>query len=158
MSIKTLAVAIALVTGAGAACAADFSPTFAGLSAGFDVSHTAAFTDTLTFALPGGLTSAEVSFSAFSIGLGAHNIDFISAALNGVALVVRNGYVDTIDLPSPLTLTGPLTLVIRGTSGSLGHYYGALVITSVPEPENVALALAGLGVMGRRQNGRVMAA
>jgi hypothetical protein len=144
MSLKSLAAAIALFTSASTAFA-DITPTFDGLSAGFTVSHSAAFTDTLTFSLPG-ITSVEVSI--FSVGLGAHNIDFISATLNGVALKVTNGMVDTIDTPTALALTGPLKLVISGMSGSNASYFGTLIVTTVPEPESVALVLAGMGVMG----------
>ena len=50
--------------------------------------------------------------------------------------------------PTAYAVTGPLTLVIKGTSASNASYSGTLNVSAVPEPETLALMLAGLGLVG----------
>lgn len=151
MSIKTIAAALALVASATPALANDVSgsPAFTGLTATFSALHTAgSFTDTFTFTLPG-ITSADVS--VVSIGAGAADIDFASATLNGMPLTFTSdagGYIELLYTPAPFAVSGPLTLIIKGTSGTNASFSGTLNVTAVPEPESYALMLAGLGVLG----------
>lgn len=151
MSIKTFAVAIALAAGATSAFANDVSgsPAFTGLTSTFSALHTAgSFTDTFTFSLPG-ITSADVS--VVTIGAGVADIDFASATLNGMPLTLTTdagGFVELLYTPAPFAVSGPLTLVIKGTAGANASFSGTLNVTAVPEPESYALMLAGLGVLG----------
>ena len=151
MLIKSAALAIALVAATGTASANDVvaSPAFAGNTATFTALHTAgAFIDTFTFTLPG-ITAANSS--AVTIGAGAADIDFTSATLNSLPLALTTdagGFVEVLFTPADFTVTGPLTLVIKGTSGANASYSGTLNVTAVPEPESLALMIAGLGLLG----------
>jgi len=152
MFSKSLVTLAALIATAGSASANDVigSPTFTGLTSTFAAVHTAgAFTDTFTFTLPA-ILSADVS--VVTIGAGIADIDFISGTLNGTPLVLTtdaSGFVELLYSPAPFAVTGPLTLVITGTSGANASYSGTLnVTTAVPEPGSLALTMAGLGVLG----------
>jgi hypothetical protein len=151
MFIKSLAIGLAVAASATTAFANDVNsnPVFTGLTSTFSALHTAgSFTDTFTFTLPG-ITSADAS--VITIGAGAADIDFASATLNSLPLVLTTdagGFVELLYTPAAYAVTGPLTLVIKGTSGANASYSGTLNVSAVPEPESYALLLAGLGVLG----------
>jgi len=151
MFIKKLALAAAIVATSSGAFANDVvdAPAFAGLTSTFAALHSAgAFTDTFTFTMPG-ITSASVS--VVTIGAGVGDIDFTSATLNSMPLVLTTdagGFVELLYTPSSFAVTGPLTLIVKGTSAANASYSGTLNVTAVPEPETVALMLAGLGMVG----------
>jgi PEP-CTERM motif len=152
MFFKAFAATAALVFTVGAASANDVtgSPIFTGLTSTFSALHTAgAFTDTFTFTLPG-ITSADASL--VTIGTGVSDIDFTSGTLNGLPLTLTTdagGFIELLYTPTPFAVTGPLTLIVKGTSGANASYSGTLNVTSaVPEPESLVLMMAGLGVMG----------
>lgn len=151
MFLKKLALAAAIAATTTGAFANDVvgAPTFTGLTSTFSALHTAgSFTDTFTFTLPG-ITSVNVSL--VTIGAGIADIDFTSATLNSLPLTFTSdgsGFIELLYTPSDFALSGPLTLVVKGTSGSNASYTGTLNVSAVPEPESYALLLAGLGVLG----------
>lgn len=115
---------------------------------GWDVTHSGDFTDTYYF-LPE-LPSVEVSAVLSTIGFKAsEDINFTSVTLNGHLLTLASdGPVDYAYTSSLLYLTGPLTLVVVGTSGDNASYSGTFNMAVVPEPDTIALLMAGLGVVG----------
>jgi len=118
------------------------------------------FVDTYTFTL----TSAELAIgSVDSSAIGAQDIDFSSVVLtlggSTVATFANNGtdaqehYV----LGQTLLAPGSYSLVITGTqTPDAASYAGnlAVAVAPVPEPENYAMLLAGLGALGFVANRR----
>ena len=137
-------------------------------SATFANTVTGGFMDTWTFNLgttsivAASLTNVEITFGIFKTG----GITGFEAWLNGTQLF---GPLTTTISP-PVTVTtqvlaggtslpaGMYSLVVRGTgvTGGQASYGGNIVATPVPEPETLAMMLAGLGALGflarRRQN------
>jgi hypothetical protein len=165
MTFKYVAVAslAALSLGGQAADLGDLSP-----SASFSKTVAAgSFTDIWSFNLAtpsivaASATNVEISFGSFSFG----GIDNFSAWLNNVPLQwglsqsTNNGVtVSTQVLSGSTTLpAGTFQLKISGVADAGGASYGGnIVATPVPEPETLAMMLAGLGAVaflaGRRRN------
>ena len=113
----------------------------------FGAVHSAAFTDTYTF-LPV-FDSESVDSALISIGfIPTSDINFTSVILNGISLTITNGAIDTAVTGFPFLLSGPLTLIVSGTSGLTASYAGTINVQPIPEPETYAMLLAGLGVVG----------
>lgn len=162
MKLKHFAVAIAIMGFSTGALANDVNNTI-GVSGGtifFGALHTdnAPFTDTFDF--NNVLGSVLASASLVTIGFTpAQDINFTSATLNGNPLSLSpNGPIESGFTLAQLGLTGPLQLVVTGTTGAGGgvfsSYSGTLNVTQIPEPGTYALMLAGLsgiGFMARRQ-------
>lgn len=169
MKLKTVAAAALVSLASVGALAADGD--LGGLAPSASFSRTVApggFLDNWMFNLAtpsivaASATNVEISFGGFSFG----GISDFAAALNGVPLQLNsltstnNGVsVTTQVLAGSTNLpAGNFSLTISGTAGPGGASYGGnIVATPVPEPETLAMMLAGLGALGflarRRQNG-----
>lgn len=115
----------------------------------FSGTHVAEFTDEFVFSptFPGSLVSASLVTIGF---IASEDIDFTSVMLNGTPLTLSGSGLglNTAYTATQLLLSGPLTLVVKGNSGSNASYSGTFNLTVVPEPETYALMAAGLGVIG----------
>lgn len=159
MKLRHLAVAAAILVFANGAFANSITSNISvvGNTIYFGAMHTDGdpFTDTFNFTNVAGLVLADVSL--ITTGSGAFNIDFGSAALNGFSLSLSGTGVTEWGSANGLLLTGPLQLIVTGTTGAGGgifsSYSGTLNVTQIPEPGAYALmlsGLAGLGFIGRR--------
>jgi hypothetical protein len=104
------------------------------------------FTDTFNLTISGLL---DVSVSLTTIGAGTHNIDFVSADLNGQALTFGpTGFSESGSTVGDLLVTGPLVLTVHGKSGAGGgdfaSYAGTLNLTAVPVPGAIWMFGSGL--------------
>lgn len=114
------------------------------------------FTDTLTFTLA---TASTANGVVVAVVNGTQDVDF--ATTNGIVLTGPGGTtvnfasrsadpVEVWALPDAGVLlpAGAYTLTLTGTnSASIGSYAGNIAVTAVPEPQTLALMVAGvLGV------------
>lgn len=133
--------------------------SLSGGTATFDAIHTdnSPFTDTFNFNVSG---SVLANASLVTIGFNAgQNINFGSVTLNGQSLFMigSGGQYETAFTPWNYSLTGPLQLLVTGTTdagnGVNASYSGTLNVTSVPEPASLMLlgaGLAGIGIWKRK--------
>ena len=150
MNFKQLTLAITIALSSATSMAENYNfnvtpPTFA---FGSNTVTAGAFTDTWTFNVAG-LLDVDGVLSNFA-AKSSNNIDFTvgGVSLNGIILDVTNiGSLSLASLEST-TLSGPLTLVVNGTSAGNGTYSLNFNIAAVPEPETYALMLAGLSLVG----------
>jgi hypothetical protein len=111
------------------------------------------FTDVFNFtpaATPGSYAWGGVINYAF---LGQGGTHFTSADLNGIPLFTASApgfFFTTVNVATllPHFVSGPLTLTVHGTSTG-GSYGGELDVhmAPVPEPEQYALLIGGLGIL-----------
>ncbi len=125
------------------------------------VPPSALFIDAFTFTLPANSGSGySVINFPLTIPAGSFNVIFSSMALysnpNGIMSDFDDMLLTSTAGPGPLTLNwaptsgGSMYLTVGGNStGTLGGIYnGAISVTAVPEPETLAMMLAGLGALG----------
>lgn len=148
---KFLATSLMAVTMLGQAQAQNIS--FVDGEASFAKSITARGSDTYTFSFDGLVSGVYDVVGAFS----GYNFNVTGATFNGSVLNTAN--LGSFSFGS-ITYNGtsPFVLTITGTrNGSIAAgFSGSLIAVSpVPEPESIAMMLAGLGVIGavvRRRN------
>lgn len=150
MKLKSL-VAVAAFLAAGAASAA----TTLNLSSGAVTFSSSAALETYTFTLPTPVTDAEGTLTATLTPKAGYDITSVKFSSDGVtwtSLVDESiGSPDRFDnytLFSGSLAAGTYYFTIAGVSKANGRYEGSLSVTPVPEPESLALAVAGLGVAG----------
>jgi hypothetical protein len=107
------------------------------------------FTDTFNFTIAG---TYKVSASLTTIGAGVHNIDFLSANLNGQALTFGpTGFAEAGSTVGDLLVTGPIVLTVAGKSGAAGgnfaSYSGTMNITVADVPIPGAIWMFGSGLV-----------
>jgi PEP-CTERM motif len=111
------------------------------------------FSDTLTFTLG---TASFANASITSVVNGGQDVDFTSIVLTGPSgpFTLTSVSGDPVEVwATPGTgfnlAAGTYTLTLSGNnSAGIGSYAGNLAVSPVPEPQSLALALAGLGAMG----------
>ncbi len=173
MKLKLITAAAALLASAGAMATTTALGTVSVLTptafTGF-APPSAAFDDIFTFELPsnGGSGYSVVNFP-LTIPSGDFNLIFSSMALfsnpDGILFNGDDALLTSAAGPGNLsfgwgpTTGGMMYLKVGGVStGTLGGIYsGAVSVSAVPEPETLAMMLAGLGALGflarRRKNG-----
>ena len=123
-------------------------------STGFFSTPTAGlFSDVYTFTLP---STSVVTGSITAVVGGTQDVDFSSITITGPSgsfafSMINPDPVEVWALPGAgVTLgAGSYSLTLLGSnSASMGSYGGNLAIAPVPEPQPVALLLAGLGAIG----------
>jgi len=162
--VKKAAVAAALVGAAvsGQATTTALGAAVVGVPLSFGgLAAIGGFTDFFTFSLPPNFGSGY-SAANFTLLPGTYNTMLSTLSLfsnpDGILFNFDDSLLGTSIAPGNSSLalaqgTHPagnyyinVTGVTNGTAG--GIYTGAISVTAVPEPENYAMLLAGLGVMG----------
>jgi hypothetical protein len=146
MKLTHLASIAALSFVSFAAQAANPPVTMLDLSTGEATFSSSAASTTYTFELPSAVTgSGSVTASILSrVGY-----DITSVTFDGNVLTNEgSGKFDNFTLFDGALSAGIHTFTITGLSKAGGSYTGNLEVSAVPEPESLALAVAGLGVAG----------
>ncbi len=119
------------------------------------VHEAAAFEDTIDFVLSGGSLGASANSLNVAIrGLDVLNIQGLSYSVWGGTSAASTTWYGTfpgnnISYDIGLSLPGAYHLVVNGVAnGSSGGAYGVALVSGVPEPEMLAMLLAGLGIIG----------
>lgn len=155
MKLSSIVSAAALVVVATGAHAANLGTLDLSSGSGFfgNTPVAGSFTDTLTFTLS---SASTANGSVTAVVNGTQDVDFSSIVITGPGgsfsfSLTNPDPVEVWALPaSGATLSaGTYTLTLTGTnSASIGSYAGNLAVTPVPEPQALAMMLAGLGAVG----------
>lgn len=145
--------------------AAAASPSYAAVG-----NYSFASDNTAAYSNPAPLTSGSFSdtlnFSGLAAGLWDISFTLTGQNLSGLDIKVGGADADSIQYFGPLNkyvfawadvqtnTVSPLVAVVAGTAGSNALYAGT--VSAVPEPQAIALALAGLGLIAalRRRSRR----
>lgn len=143
MQFKSVVLAAALLI-AGVAQAA---PTVLDLSSGATSFSGSAASQKFQFTLPTDVIGYGSVTASFGSKLG---YSISSIVFDGNTLVREPSgpkFFNFTLFDGPLA-AGTYSFTVNGVSTGGGMFNGQLEVTAVPEPESVAMALAGLGVMG----------
>lgn len=155
MKLSHLAAAAALAVSGAGSFAADLGTLNLSSGSGFfgNTPVAGGFVDTITFTLS---SAATFNGGITSVVNGNQDVDFSFIALTGPSGV----FSFTLLNPDPVEVwaspaagwslaAGTYTLALIGTnSAGIGSYAANVAVTAVPEPESLALILAGGGVLG----------
>lgn len=111
-------------------------------------------TDTITFddfmtSMPTGLYDVELTFheivkNSLPGVIDPINVDLGATNLNGLPIAFASKRTFTIDGIAP----HPFVLTLKGSTNYADvGYHGTITVSAVPEPENYAMLLSGLGLM-----------
>lgn len=154
MNFRSIVVASALVLGSQAGFAAGGPLVFGSTSGtvGFSSTPSAGgFTDVYTFTLA---NAGTISGSITSVVNGPQDLDFTGIFLTGPSGVFNFTQIlgdpfETWGLAATNVAAGNYSLAVIGlNSMEPASYGGNLAVTLVPEPEPLAMLLAGLAVVG----------
>lgn len=119
------------------------------------VHDTSAFTDTIDFIAPTSALGSAANPINVKLGtLDVFNITGLKYSVwGGTSTASTIWYGDYLgnNVTNDIALSGPgaYHLLVTGVSdGSSGGAYGVALVSSVPEPEALAMMLAGLGILG----------
>jgi hypothetical protein len=143
MQLKSVVLAAALLI-AGAAQAA---PTMLDLSSGATSFSGSLATQEFQFTLPTDVIGYGSVTASFGTKLG---YSISSIVFNGSTLVREPSspkFFNFTLFDGPLA-AGTYSFTVNGVSTGGGQFHGQLEVAPVPEPESIAMAMAGLGVMG----------
>jgi hypothetical protein len=114
-----------------------------------------AFTDTIDFVVSTGSLGASLNPLNVKLQmLDVFNIDGLSYSVYGGTSAASTGWYGTfpgnnLSYDIGLAMPGAYHLVVSGLAdGSSGGAYGVALVSGVPEPETLAMMLAGFGVLG----------
>lgn len=155
MKLSHLAAAAALAVGSAGSFAADLGTLNLSSGSAFfgNTPITGGFLDTISFTLS---SASTFNGSVTSVVNGNQDVDFAYIALSGPSGVFSFTQLsaDPVEVwASPVAgvslAAGTYTLSLIGTnSAGIGSYAANVAVTPVPEPETLALFLAGGGVLG----------
>lgn len=154
MKISQFVIAAAAALGSTYGVAATGPLDLSSGSTGFSNSPVSGgFSDVYTFSLVG---PSVANSSITSVVNGSQDIDFTSVVIVGPSGVfaftqLLTDPVEVWSLPTATLAAGSYTLTLSGTNSAAGASYGgnfAVTPAPVPEPETLALMLAGMGVVG----------
>jgi len=152
VKLSSILAGTALVLGSQWSIAAGGPLDLTSGSAGFSSTPmVGGFTDIYTFSLA---TPATLSGSITTIVNGLQDIDFVGVFLTGPSGVfnftqLMSDPFETWGLATITVAAGSYSLALIGTNSPAGASYGGnLAVTLVPEPEPLALLLAGMAIIG----------
>ncbi len=149
--LRQAAVTALLVTSAGAFAAGGPLDLSSGSTGFAGTPPAGSFTDVFTFSLA---SPGVLSGSITSVVSGSQNLDFTSIVVSGPSGLFSFTSLlpdpfEVWGLPATLLAPGAYTLTLSGmNSPAVASYGGNIAVSPVPEPNNLALMLGGIGCIG----------